>query len=332
MSSSKRVASIADIVGPHVVNASGRSLPAASLSGRFALYFSAFWCRPCREFTPLLREFQAANPGVVIVFVSSDKSIAEFREYMGNMPWVALPYEDRERKALLTRVFKVKSIPSLVLFDELGNLVTHDGMAVVTKAIEAGHRVLEVAPPVVKPGEQEEPGRRVPLPPLEVVSRAVGEQEEPGRRAPLPPVDLPGRKPAQLAGPLSLVTLTDGSPLAPSRYYCLYFSASWCGPCKAFTPVLGEWYARQRQTAGTAAFEVVFVSGDRTQAAHDAYAKTMPWKALAFEGGGSEAVMDFYGVSALPTLMLVSETGGILTGYNARKMVDSAAAFPWQQQ
>ena len=41
----------------------------------------------------------------------------------------------------------------------------------------------------------------------------------------------------------------------------LYFSAHWCPPCKAFTPVLVE--AHQKLKATGRDFEVVFVSSDK---------------------------------------------------------------------
>jgi hypothetical protein len=33
-----------------------------------------------------------------VVFVSADKKEAAFNEYLTEMPWLALPYEDRERQ------------------------------------------------------------------------------------------------------------------------------------------------------------------------------------------------------------------------------------------
>lgn len=42
-----------------------------------------------------------------VVFVSSDKDEASFGEYYGEMPWLALPFADRERKGKLSSKFKV---------------------------------------------------------------------------------------------------------------------------------------------------------------------------------------------------------------------------------
>ena len=65
------------------------------------IYFSAHWCPPCRVFTPKLAEFYKklhTEKNFEIVFVSSDKSKDEFDKYYEEMPWLALPFSDRDRK------------------------------------------------------------------------------------------------------------------------------------------------------------------------------------------------------------------------------------------
>jgi nucleoredoxin len=47
------------------------------------------------------------------------------------MPWVALPYADRDRKNALSKKFKVQGIPTFVLVDETGKTITTDGRAAV---------------------------------------------------------------------------------------------------------------------------------------------------------------------------------------------------------
>lgn len=42
-----------------------------------------------------------------IVFVSSDRDNASFDTYFEEMPWLALPFEEREAKAELNTLFKV---------------------------------------------------------------------------------------------------------------------------------------------------------------------------------------------------------------------------------
>ncbi|XP_030423561.1 nucleoredoxin-like protein 2 isoform X2 [Gopherus evgoodei] len=67
------------------------------------LYFSAGWCSPCRDFTPVLCDFysellEGARPPAPfeVVFISSDRSPEEMAEYMHDMhgDWLALPFHD----------------------------------------------------------------------------------------------------------------------------------------------------------------------------------------------------------------------------------------------
>merc|ERR1712085_117360 len=75
----------------------------SSLNGKvFGLYFSAHWCPPCRGFTPKLAEWYKKDlqaKGFEVVFVSSDKDEASFKEYSAEQPWLALDFADRKHKA-----------------------------------------------------------------------------------------------------------------------------------------------------------------------------------------------------------------------------------------
>eukprot|EP01031_Cornospumella_fuschlensis_P023236 gene23236-28222_t len=99
------------------------------------LYFSAHWCPPCRGFTPKLAEkyqaLKAQGKDFEVIFVSSDRNDAEFTQYFQEMPWMALKYSDRETKGMLSRVFDVNGIPTLLLFNADGSLMTAQGREVV---------------------------------------------------------------------------------------------------------------------------------------------------------------------------------------------------------
>ena len=60
----------------------------------------------------------------------------------------------------------------------------------------------------------------------------------------------------------------------------LYFSAHWCPPCRAFTPQLGEFYKKVKDSANGPNFEIVFVSSDRDEQSFKDYFGEMPWHAL----------------------------------------------------
>merc|ERR1712014_223466 len=66
-----------------------------------------------------------------IVFVSSDRDENQFKEYSREMPWLSLPYEKRKEKELLSDIFGVQGIPSFVVLNPDGTVITTEGRAKV---------------------------------------------------------------------------------------------------------------------------------------------------------------------------------------------------------
>lgn len=61
----------------------------------------------------------------------------------------------------------------------------------------------------------------------------------------------------------------------------IYFSASWCGPCKKFTPVLAQLYKTLNKKGKK--LEVVWLSRDRTSEEFLGYYQQMPWLAVPLQ-------------------------------------------------
>ncbi len=158
------------------------------------------------------------------------------------------------------------------------------------------------------------------------------------RPAPVPAAHPPAVKPAEIApqpppkaayvpqGPIEralagkLVALENGTlrpraaeRLAGVRFFALYFSASWCGPCRAFTPELVDAYGKIR--ALYPEFEVVHVNRDRSPAAMATYLREdkMPWPALAWEVTRDAREINRYAGSGIPCLVLVDQDGKVLS-------------------
>lgn len=96
----------ANLLGANVVNKSGEKVDiATSCEGKVVgIYFSAHWCPPCRGFTPVLAEFYNTHheaKNFEIVFVSSDRDTESFNGYFGEMPWLALSFDDRTKKVIM---------------------------------------------------------------------------------------------------------------------------------------------------------------------------------------------------------------------------------------
>jgi len=127
-----------ELFGDNLLTKSGLKPVEEVLADKKAVgvYFSAHWCPPCRGFTPKLAEmytsaFQAK--GMEIVFVSSDRDEASFDSYYAEQPWAALPYDQRDIKAKLSKKYKVQGIPSFVILDPSGGVITTEGRDAVMK-------------------------------------------------------------------------------------------------------------------------------------------------------------------------------------------------------
>jgi len=86
------------------------------------LYVSAHWCGPCRQFTPMLSSFYEENGGGTskgnfeIVFLSADHDEGAMLSYFrGEMPWLAVPYDDDCRERIQGEL-RIQGIPSLKVF------------------------------------------------------------------------------------------------------------------------------------------------------------------------------------------------------------------------
>ena len=99
------------------------------------MYAVPYRCGPCRQFTPELVSFykkmnarRGRKDQFEIVWISRCRDIDSFGQYFTHMNWLALPPEEAmgKRGQLLGDKYKVKGIPSLVLLDDLGQVITTD--------------------------------------------------------------------------------------------------------------------------------------------------------------------------------------------------------------
>jgi len=245
------------------------------------IYFSAHWCPPCRGFTPQLakayKESAVAGKDTMVVFVSSDKDQAGFDGYYGEMPWHALPFDQKDLKTKLSEKFEVKGIPMLVILDDKGQLVTSEGRGEYQKYLGAP----EAAAPAPTASPQAAGGGAL--------------------------VDLFGETLLSKDG-----KITTKDAVAGKSKILVYFSAHWCPPCRGFTPQLATAY--KDSSAAMADTMVIFVSSDQDQAGFDGYYGEMPWHALPFDQRDTkEKLSAKFGVQGIPMLIVLDAEGKLVT-------------------
>ncbi|KAL0214225.1 hypothetical protein P9112_006409 [Eukaryota sp. TZLM1-RC] len=115
-----------------LIDREGNTVSLSSLQEkeRIGLYFSASWCPPCRMFTPNLvnvyNELKSQGKSFEVVLVPSDRTEADFKEYLKKMPWLSIPFTGPAKQAISNR-FSPPGIPHLVIVDNEGNEVTDEG-------------------------------------------------------------------------------------------------------------------------------------------------------------------------------------------------------------
>ena len=91
----------------------------------------------------------------------------------------------------------------------------------------------------------------------------------------------------------------------------IYFSASWCPPCRKLTPVLASAYARLRGHGY--GFEMILASMDQQPPEFDAYRAKMPWPALVLGSPLITTLAQRYSVDGIPKLVLLNADGELVS-------------------
>uniref|UniRef100_A0A7N0ZTT4 protein-disulfide reductase n=1 Tax=Kalanchoe fedtschenkoi TaxID=63787 RepID=A0A7N0ZTT4_KALFE len=90
----------------------------------------------------------------------------------------------------------------------------------------------------------------------------------------------------------------------------LYFSSSWCGPCRSFTPKLVNMYS---ELSSKGDFEIIFVTGDTDAESFDEYFSKMPWLAIPFADSDTrDALNSLFKVEGIPHVVILDEEGRVV--------------------
>ncbi|CAM39979.1 tryparedoxin [Leishmania braziliensis MHOM/BR/75/M2904] len=110
-----------------------------------------------------------------------------------------------------------------------------------------------------------------------------------------------------------------------------YFSASWCPPCRGFTPLLIEFYEKYHDSKN---LEVILVTWDEEEEGFNGYYAKMPWLAIPFSQRHLvEGLTKAFKVESIPTVIGVcADTGDVVTtrARHALTQDPEGEQFPWR--
>lgn len=256
--------------------------------------WSASWCGPCLQVSPMISAFHdkhSASKKFETILISRDRDTKGFKSYFDHVSYnyavAPGPVSDS-----LSKKFKIQGIPSIFVFDVNNNMqvITSEGRMHIMKDSNATNFPWK------------------PRSMWEVLG------------------DVAARN-----GNKAFVDKDNNSmsfaELKSKKGVGLYFSASWCPPCKGFTPKLADWYNSKHQKED---IEIIFVSSDRDEKSYKEYLSHMPWKGLAFNEKKAKEELDaIFKVEGIPTLVFIDGEGNTLTTDGRSKVISSPDNFPW---
>lgn len=102
----------------------------------------------------------------------------------------------------------------------------------------------------------------------------------------------------------------------------LYFSASWCPPCRKFTPVISTLYEDMIEYYDD--IEFVFISSDKSNIEFNEYWDKMSFPALSYEyRDKKEELVKLYDVGPIPALIFIDTNRELITNDGKKIIEDS---------
>eukprot|EP00755_Sulcionema_specki_P001642 Sspe_Gene.117260::Locus_108092_Transcript_1_1_Confidence_1.000_Length_677::g.117260::m.117260/K17609/NXN; nucleoredoxin len=99
-----------------------------------ALYLSASWCPPCRQFSPKLHDIAKGHPGdLAVVLISLDRCESDYEAYVKSLPcFYSVPYYTTARVDMV-RLMQSTMLPTLFILDShTGKIITRYGRLALT--------------------------------------------------------------------------------------------------------------------------------------------------------------------------------------------------------
>ncbi|MDD7986457.1 thioredoxin-like domain-containing protein [Lentisphaera marina] len=106
-------------------------------------------------------------------------------------------------------------------------------------------------------------------------------------------------------------------------YILVYYSASWCPPCRQFTPILNKYYLENRKKQN---FDVLLVCADRSEQAMLSYMKKMSFNAIDFDKIRSSGLGQYSG-RGIPNLTVFDNSGNVVLDGRKMHAMEALEAF-----
>lgn len=108
-------------------------------------------------------------------------------------------------------------------------------------------------------------------------------------------------------------TVSAKEALEGRKHVLIYFTASWCGPCRRFTPDLVKFADAKKDSTD---FAIVLVGSDRSADAQRSYMEKskMPFLAVPFGAPGVRQIKQAYAGGGIPNLVILDERGDVVKG------------------
>jgi len=121
-----------DVIGKTFTSKGGKEVSVDKIKGKvIGVLFSASWSMTAKSFLPRLISFydaiNAEKKRMEIILVSNDTSEEEMKQHMNEMPWLGIPYGDSVRIAYLQKYCGIFGVPTLVLLNRNGDIITRGG-------------------------------------------------------------------------------------------------------------------------------------------------------------------------------------------------------------
>ncbi|KAJ4755342.1 Nucleoredoxin [Rhynchospora pubera] len=296
----------------YVVRNNGDQVKIADLKDKtVGLYFSAHWCPPCRGFTPKLAEtyqnLTSQSKPLEVIFISHDEDEESFTSYFSEMPWLAVPFSDSEARERLDKTFKIRGIPSLVMIDANGNLLTEKAVGFVREHMSDAYPFT--------------PERFAEL-------KEIAEAEK--RNQTIRSILVRGERDYVFSSKGDKVPVSE----LEGKYVGLYFNDSRSGEWEEFTPILTQIHEKLKQNNEN--FEIVTVLLDDEESSFNDTLTKLPFYVIPFEDKSIEKLIRYFELRSLPTLVMIGSDGKTLRNNCADIIeehgVDAWEGFPFSQE